>query len=319
MAEKKTVVKATKTKVTKFAAEKVEIVSDQIDLVVEESITEQATEVKTAKAGKKSAKSIKEKEAVIAKAERKEAESDEPAAPKPKVKVKTKLERSSKAYKKVAGLVEKEKIYSLPEAINLATKTSVTKFDSSVEIHINLNVDPKHADQNIRDTLVLPSGTGKKIRVAVLASEDLHAAAKKAGADVVGAEDFLQQLDKGVIDFDILISTPAMMPKLGRYARVLGPKGLMPNPKSGTVTLDVAKAVVESKGGKVEYRVDSAGIVHLAAGKVSFGVEKLEQNIRAVFASIKASKPSSVKSGYVKNIHLSTTMGPSIKVATSEI
>ena len=283
-----------------------------------------APEKKLAKAGKRSAKAIAEVEAVEAKEERKarhaEDEAEEAARPvQHKNATRTKLERSGKKLREVAKLIEKEKEYTLIEALDLVVKTSVTKFDSSVEVHVNLDVDPRQADQNIRDNIMLPAGTGKVVRVAVFADADLHAGAKKAGADIIGAEDFLQQLDKELINFDILIATPQTMPKLGKYARLLGPKGLMPNPKSGTVTTDVEKAVTQAKAGRVEFRVDSTGIIHLAVGKVSFGPEKLKENVDAVFASIKSAKPASIKGNYVKSIHLTTTMGPSIKLATSEL
>jgi large subunit ribosomal protein L1 len=166
---------------------------------------------------------------------------------------------------------------------------------------------------------VLPEGTGKNVRVAVFADVDDVAAAKKAGADVAGGDDFLQQLDKGTINFDVLIATPAMMAKLGKYARVLGPKGLMPNPKSGTVTKDVEKAVKEAKAGRIEFRVDSTGIVHVAVGKVSFGTAKLQTNSRAVLASLRSAKPASVKGSYVKSFFVTTSMGPSIRVLVSEL
>jgi large subunit ribosomal protein L1 len=177
-------------------------------------------------------------------------------------------------------------------------------------LHINLGVDPRMADQNIRDTLILPAGTGKKIRVAVLTDD--AAEATKSGADVAGTEDLLGQLEKGVMDFDILIATPALMPRLGKYARLLGPRGLMPSPKSGTVTNEVNRAVSEAKAGRIEYRVDSTGIIHLGFGKVSFTVEQLSQNAQAILASIKSNKPNSIKSNYLKTAHLTTTMGPSI-------
>lgn len=182
-----------------------------------------------------------------------------------------------------------------------------------------MNVDPRQADQNLRDTVKLPAGTGKAVRVAVFADDEDAAKAKKAGADITGSDVFLQQLDKGVIDFDVLVSTPAMMSKLGKYAKTLGPKGLMPNPKSGTVTQDVAKAVEEAKAGRVEYRVDSTGIVHTGIGKVSFGESKIEDNARAILSSLKSNKPSSLKGNYVKSIYLSSSMGPSICVETSEL
>jgi len=190
--------------------------------------------------------------------------------------------------------------------VDLAIKSNPTKFDATVELHINLNVDPKQADQNVRGTVVLPAGTGNVVRVAVF--DD----AKVANADISGVEAITKALDKGELNFDILIATPAQMAKLGKYARVLGPKGLMPNPKSGTVTTDVAKAVKEAKAGRVEYRVDSTGIVHVGVGKVSFGKAKLLENVQAIIASIKGNKPASVKSGYIKVAHVTTSMGPSI-------
>lgn len=274
-----------------------------------------------AKAGKRSHKAVVEQAEKDAKEARKAAAKEHEAEDKPKVAVKptrTRLERAGKKLRAASELIDKSREYSLVEAVELSVKTGTTKFDSTVELHINLNVDPRQADQNIRDNLVLPSGTGKTVRVAVLADGDQLAAAKKAGADIAGSDDFLQQLDKGVIDFDLLIATPTMMPKLSKYARVLGPKGLMPNPKSGTVTPNVAKAIEESKAGRVEYRVDSNGIVHLGIGKVSFGAQKLTANLQAVMASIKANKPASVKGNYITAIHLATTMGPSIKIGLSE-
>ena len=313
---------------------------DNIDEVIEAQVTEadqaakeevveveESTEVSTkatAKAGKRSAKAVKEVEELVAKEERKALTEEEQAAAAAKPKqpsnpTRLRVERRGKKFQEAAKLIENEKVYSLSEAIALAQKTSPVKFDASVELHINLSVDPRQADQNIRDNLVLPAGTGKNIRVAVLADVDDAAAAKKAGADIAGSEELLAQLEKGTLDFDILVATPAMMPKLGKYARVLGPRGLMPNPKSGTVTTDVTKAVTEAKAGRVEYRVDSTGIVHMPVGKVSFKKEDLTKNIQAVLASIKGNKPQSVKGNYVKAVHLTTSMGPSISVATSEV
>jgi large subunit ribosomal protein L1 len=276
----------------------------------------------TAKSGKRSAKAVKEVEEKEAKEERKatKAEKSDEDKPKPKQNPpRTKLQRKSKAYRKVAELVDTNKEYSLKEALELATKTNPVKFDAAVEMHIKLGVDPRHADQNLRDIVVLPAGTGKKICIAVFADIDDAAIAKKAGADIAGEEDVQKLLDKGTFNFDVLIATPTMMAKLGKYARALGPKGLMPNPKSGTVTTDVAKAVTEAKAGRVEYRVDSTGIVHLSVGKVSFGGENLLKNAQAVTASIKAAKPPSLKGAYVKAIFVTTTMGPSIKVETAAI
>ncbi len=310
MAEAKKVAKATTTKTKKAAAE-------EVVAVTAEAVVAPIAEEKVAKAGKRSLKAVKEAEAVVAKEERKlkaEVKAEAPAHhQKPTRSI---LERRGKNYRKVNELVEKKKVYELKEALDLAIKTSPVKFDASVEMHINLAVDPRQADQNIRGSIALPAGTGKTVRIVVLADAKDADAAIKAGADKAGSDDIFAALDKGIIDFDILICTPAMMPKLGKYARVLGPKGLMPNPKSGTVTPDVAKAVSEAKAGKVEFRVDSTGIVHLAVGKVSFGVEKLEQNASAVLATIRSAKPLSLKGGtFIKSVHLTTTMGPSIKIS----
>jgi len=270
-----------------------------------------------AKSGKRSAKGIEaaEEKAGKIEAQQHRAETEAEEAEKPKAPVKptrSRLERRSKGYRKAAEQIEKGKVYSLADALELATKTSSVKFDASVELHVRLGVDPRQADQNIRTSLVLPQGTGKNVRIAVFADENT------AGADLSGVEDIARQLEKGTIDFDILISTPANMAKLGKYARLLGPRGLMPNPKSGTVTQDVAKAIQEAKAGRVEYRVDSTGIVHLAVGKVSFGGAKLLENAQAVLNSIRAAKPASVKGQYLKAVHVTTTMGPSITVSASE-
>jgi large subunit ribosomal protein L1 len=279
-----------------------------------------AAEEKLAKAGKRSAKAVKESEEKEAKEQRKASAEEQPEKPKQKQNPsKTQLERKGKKYRELAKLIDSEKEYSLKEAVELATKTSPVKFDASVELHINLGVDPRHADQNIRGTVALPAGTGKTIRIAVFADDEKAAAAKKAGADIVGEEAVTKMLEKGTLDFDVLISTPQMMGKLGKHARTLGPKGLMPNPKSGTVTNDVVKAVAEAKAGRVEFRVDSTGIVHIAFGKVSFGTDKLMQNLTAVTTSIRSAKPSSIKGNYVKAVYLTTAMGPSIRVVTSEI
>lgn len=286
--------------------------------VLNTEVPVEATEEKTtAKAGKRSAKAVAEAEAKVEKEERKAAAADEAAEDKPKQPVKparSRLERQGKKFRKAAELVEKDKAYDLAEAVKLAQKSSITKFDATVELHIRLGVDPRHADQNIRDNLVLPAGTGKTIRVAVLADVDDAAAATKAGADIAGIDEVLKDLDKGQINFDTLIATPSQMAKLGKYARTLGPRGLMPNPKSGTVTTDVANAVQQAKAGRVEYRVDSTGIVHLGIGKVSFTEQQLTDNLQAVLTSIRSNKPASVKGNYFKAAHLSTTMGPSISL-----
>ncbi len=328
-AKKKTTKKATdelkvaEKEATKATTKKVKelIETEVIAEAIVEAEAEIAAEEKktTAKAGKRSAKAIAEVEEKQAKEARKAEKTETTVKTKPVVKTRSKLERSNKKFKAAASHIDKTKEYSVKEACEVIVKTSTTKFDSSVELHINLGVDPRHADQNIRANLVLPAGTGKNVKVAVFAEADDLTKAKKAGADIAGSDEFLQQLDKGVIDFDVLIATPAVMAKLGKYARVLGPKGLMPSPKSGTVTTDIDKAVAEAKAGKVEYRVDTTGIVHLSIGKVSFGSAKLQDNAKAVLASIKAAKPASLKGTYVKSVYLTTTMGPSIKIATSEV
>ncbi len=270
-------------------------------------------EPQTAKAGKRSAKALREAEEKQAKEERKAAGEAEDAKPKAPVQpARPKIERRAKGYRKSAEQLEKGKAYAPAQAVELAKKTSHVKFDATVELHVRLNVDPRQADQNIRDNLVLPAGSGKKVRVAVLSDD--AAAAKKAGADIAGTDDLLAELDKGRMDFDVLVATPALMPKLGKYARALGPRGLMPNPKSGTVTNDVAKAVSEAKAGRVEYRVDSTGIIHLGIGKVSFDPDQLLQNLQAVLQSITANKPQAVKGAYVKSVYLTTSMGPSVPV-----
>lgn len=276
-----------------------------------------------AKAGKRSEKALKETEEKLEKEARKVAGDTSPqdetkaAAEKkgPKPVTRPLIERRGKKYQELAKLVEKEKLYTVAEALELASKTSPSKFDASVEVHVRLGVDPRQADQNVRSTVSLPHGTGKTIRVAVFAPSDHHEAAKKAGADVVGEDEFLQQLDKENINFDILVATPQFMPRLGKYARVLGPRGLMPNPKSGTVSADVAKAVKEAKAGKIEYRVDKQAIVHVAVGKVSFGAEKLHANTKAFLDSLQTQKPTSFKGTYIHSVTISTTQGPGIKVA----
>jgi len=286
---------------------------------------EAAAEPVVAKAGRRSAKALKETEEKQAKASRKAAQSSEAESeggknelPKKIQKpARSRLDRRGKKFQEVAKLIDRNKDYAVKEGLGILVKTSTTKFDASVELHINLGVDPKQADQNIRGTVVLPAGTGKSLRVAVMAEADDAAKAKKAGADIAGLEEITSLLDKETINFDVLIATPSQMAKLGKYARLLGPRGLMPNPKSGTVTTDVTKAVSEAKAGKVEYRVDSTGIVHLGVGKVSFGEVKLEQNVSAVIASIKSVKPNSIKGAYLKSAYLTTTMGPSLRLTLS--
>jgi ribosomal protein L1 len=279
-------------------------------------------EAATAKSGKRSEKSQKEAEEKADKEARKEAGDTTPQSEAaeahtkrgPKPTVRPLIERRGKSYRAKAEKVEKGKVYTLAEALSLAAETNPSKFDASVEVHVRLGVDPRQADQNVRATVSLPHGTGKTIRVAAFAPEGEHAAAKKAGADIVGDEDFLKQLEAQKLDFDVLITSPQHMPKLGKYARLLGPRGLMPNPKAGTVAADIAKAVTEAKAGKVEYRVDKQSIIHLSIGKVSFGDKKLLENAQTFFDSLQNQKPSSLKGIYVKSTSISTTMGPGIKV-----
>lgn len=295
-----------------------ELIEEVIEVASEEVVAEPDKDDKLAKAGKRSAKALDEKAEKLAKEERKATGKTAEEKPKPPVKAtRSRLERRAKNYRKSAELIEAGTTYPLDKAVELAKKTSHVQFDATVEAHFRLGVDPKHADQNIRDSLVLPAGTGKTVKIVVLTDD--AAVAKKAGADIAGSDDVFALLDKGNSDFDVLIATPSMMPKLGKYARVLGPRGLMPNPKSGTVTNDIAKAVSEAKAGKVEYRVDSTGIVHLGIGKVSFTENQLLENVQAVFASLKSNKPQSLKGNYFKSVYLSTSMGPSVQVDLSSV
>lgn len=298
---------------------KKELIEEAAEEVIEEKAAVKAEEPETfAKSGKKSKKHLEEVKAEEERLARKEErKAEEVAGVKPKGAApvtRPRIERRGRKYQEVAKLIEKSKAYGLAEAIDLAIKSSPVKFDASVEIHARLGVDPRQADQNIRTTLVLPNGNGKTVRVAVFAPLDVCKVAKAAGADIAEDEEFLKQLEKGTIDFDVLISTPQYMPKLGKFARLLGPKGLMPNPKAGTVTMDVEKAVKEAKAGKVEYRVDKQAIVHIGVGKVSFGADKLVENANAFFDSLKAQKPASLKGSYVKSVFITTTMGPSIQI-----
>ena len=291
---------------------------EKVEEVVETPETTEKEET-FAKSGKKSKKHIEEVKAEEERQERKKERKSEDAAAATKPKgakpvTRPLIERRGKKYQEAHKLIEKGKVYNLRDAVELAINTSPVKFDASLEAHARLGVDPRQADQNIRTTLVLPNGNGKTVRVAVFAPLDVAKAAKSAGADIAEDEEFLKRLDKGEIEFDVLISTPQYMPKLGKYARLLGPKGLMPNPKAGTVTMDVEKAVKEAKAGKVEYRVDKQAIVHIGLGKVSFGADKLLANAEAFFDSLKAQKPASLKGSYVKSVYITTTMGPSIEI-----
>jgi large subunit ribosomal protein L1 len=225
----------------------------------------------------------------------------------------------SKRYKSLVEKIDNTNAYALADAVALVKELKSTKFDETVDVAINLNVDPRHADQMIRGAVVLPNGTGKTVRVAVFAKGIKMDEAKAAGADIVGNDDLVEAIQAGNIDFDVLIATPDTMGLVGKIGRILGPKGLMPNPKTGTVTMDVTKAVTDSKGGKVTFRVDKKGNIHAGVGKVSFTTEALIENINTVMSSINKSKPSTAKGRYVTKFALSLTMSPSVIVDSSEM
>jgi large subunit ribosomal protein L1 len=225
-----------------------------------------------------------------------------------------------KKYRRVSSKVDRTKRYTLEEACKIVPDTKVAKFDESVDIAVRLGVDPKHADQMVRGAVVLPHGTGKSVRIAVVAKGDKANEARAAGADFVGAEDLVEKIQKeSWTDFDTMVATPDMMGLVGRLGRVLGPKGLMPNPKVGTVTADVTKAVRELKAGRVEFRVEKAGVVHARIGKASFGADKLRENARAMIDTLLKLKPASAKGTYMKSVTLSTTMGPGVRVDTAPL
>ena len=215
--------------------------------------------------------------------------------------------------------VDKNKVYSLKEASTLVKDLNCTKFDSSVDLHIRLGVDPKKADQAIRGSVTLPHGTGKTKRVLVLCTPDKEAAAKEAGADFVGLDEFIQKIEAGWTDIDVIVATPAVMPKIGKLGKILGPRNLMPNPKTGTVTNDVAAAVNEVKGGKITFKVDKAGIIHASIGRVSFASDKLEQNSQELINAIIRLKPATAKGLYLRGLAMASTMSPSITVDTKSV
>ena len=223
--------------------------------------------------------------------------------------------KRGKKYVEAAKLVDKQKLYEVKEAIDLVQKTSITKFDSMVEAHIRLGVDSRHADQQVRGAVVLPHGTGRTVRVLVFAKGDKAKEAETAGADFVGAEELVAKIQtENWFEFDVVVATPDMMSVVGRIGRVLGPKGLMPNPKAGTVTADVAKAIADIKAGKIEYRLDKTNIIHVPIGKVSFGTDKLSENFQTLLGAVIKAKPSAAKGTYLRSITLASTMGPGIKV-----
>ncbi len=278
--------------------------------------TEEKVEEKTAKAGKRSAKA----QAEVAEKEAKEAKKVEAAEKETikKVKQQPRVKKYSKNQKVARELIEANRLYSLKEAVELLPKISKTKFDASAEIHVTLNIDPRQADQIVRTSTSLPAGTGKTLKVAVIAGEKESELAKKAGADMVDADALIKDINKEKISFDVLIATPDKMAELGKLAKVLGPKGLMPSPKNGTVTADPAKATEEFKKGKVEIKNDANGVVHVAFGKVSFKIEDLYANARAVVKALSSSKPSGVKGVFIRNIFVNASMSPSVKVDQTE-
>ena len=223
--------------------------------------------------------------------------------------------KHGKKYIDSAKTIEKTKLYEVDEAVSTVLETAKAKFDETIELHVRLGVDPKQADQQVRGVLVLPHGTGKEVKVLVLAKGEKADEAKAAGADFVGAEDMIQKIQtENWFDYDVIITTPDMMGLVGRIGKVLGPKGLMPNPKSGTVTMDVTKAIKDTKAGKVEYRLDKTAIIHCPIGKKSFGAEKIKENYQALIEAIIKAKPAAAKGTYIKSVSVASTMGPGVKI-----
>lgn len=305
------------TPVTEEVVEEVTDVEDVVEDVNEE--TEEETFTKAGKHSKKAVTEAEEEEARKAKAA--EAKDAEPVKVEKVavVHVPNMKKRFGKSYVESLAKVDRNNRYDLAEGLKLAKETSTVKFDASLELHFNLGVDPRQADQMVRASVVLPHGTGKSIRIAVVADEAGVAAAKKAGADLAGGEELIAKIAKGEMNFDKLIATPAMMPALGKLAKVLGPKGLMPNPKSGSVTADVATAVSEAKAGKVEFRIDKQAIVHQVIGKVSFTDKQLLENAKEIVNAVMKAKPSAAKGTYVKAISVASSMGPGVKLDVNSV
>ena len=227
--------------------------------------------------------------------------------------------KHGKKYVESAKLIDRTKLYDTAEALELTIKGATAKFDETVELHVRLGVDSRHADQQVRGAVVLPNGTGKSVRVAVFAKGDKVDAALAAGAEYVGAEDLMEKIQGGFMDFDVCIASPDMMGIVGRLGKVLGPRGLMPSPKAGTVTPDVAKAVTEAKAGKIEYRLDKTNIIHCPIGKASFGVEKLVENFETLMTAIIKAKPAAAKGQYIKSCVIASTMGPGVKINAAKL
>jgi large subunit ribosomal protein L1 len=279
-------------------------------------VAEDKTEAKAAKAGKRSSKAQAEVAEKEAKEAKKTEEVDKDAVKK--IKQKPRVKKYTKNQKAARELIEADRLYTLKDAVELLPKVSKTKFDASAEIHVTLNIDPRQADQIVRTSTSLPAGTGKTLKVAVIADEKQAEEAKKARADMVDADAIIKDIGKEKIAFDVLIATPDKMGELGKLAKVLGPKGLMPSPKNGTVTADTGKATEEFKKGKVEIKNDANGVVHVAFGKVSFKAEDLYSNAKAVVKALSSSKPAGVKGVFIRNIFVSASMSPSIKVDQAE-
>ena len=228
--------------------------------------------------------------------------------------------KHGKKYVEGAKLIDRSKLYDTAEALDICVKTGTAKFDETVELHVKLGVDGRHADQQVRGAIVLPNGTGKSVRVLAICKPEKEEEAKAAGADFVGGEEMVQKIQsENWMDFDVLITTPDMMGQVGRLGRLLGPRGLMPNPKAGTVTPDIGKAVTDAKAGKIEYRLDKTNIIHCPIGKVSFGAEKLNDNFNALMGAIIKAKPAAAKGQYVKSCVAASTMGPGVKVSTAKM
>ena len=228
--------------------------------------------------------------------------------------------KHGKKYQTAAKLYDKTKFYDVNEALELVTKTASAKFDETVEVHVKLGVDGRHADQQVRGAIVLPNGTGKSVRVLAICKEDKFEAAKEAGAEFVGNDEFIQKIQsEGWMDFDVLITTPDMMGMVGRLGKILGPRGLMPNPKAGTVTPDIGKAVREAKAGKIEYRLDKTNIIHCPIGKVSFGSEKLQENLDTLMGAINKAKPAAAKGQYIRSCVVAATMGPGVRINPAKV
>ena len=290
-----------------------------IETPVEPETKSNAIDEHITKAGKHSAKALREAEAEearqIAKAERIASDDDAPKAPRRQMP--NPLHQHGKKYRSAAEKINRNQTYELVEALKLAVGSATTKFDSTVEMHVNLGVDPRQADQMVRATVTLPHGTGKTLRVAAYVDGKDAEAAKNAGADIAGTTELLKDIESGKLNFDLLIAPPAGMTTLGKVAKILGPRGLMPNPKAGTVTTDVAGAVKDAKAGKVESRIDKQAIVHQAVGKVSFKPEQLLDNANAFLGAILKAKPSAAKGTYIKAVTATTSMGPGVKIDTA--